>query len=88
MKYFGEDNKKLKFEDFFQTWSTFLTSFNEIKSDNQKRTQALSKRKTFDALNTSINIRSSTIRIRNSDIFRRDALCVVTSKPKDIGNFQ
>ena len=43
IKYFGENEHRIKFEDFFQLWSTFLTTFNEVKQEIvQRRRRSLS----------------------------------------------
>jgi hypothetical protein len=39
IKYFGEDENKIKFEDFFTMWHLFLQSYSEIKTELKMRKQ-------------------------------------------------
>ena len=64
LKYFGED-AKIKCEDFFMTWSTFLNTFNEIKFElkikKNRLAESRKKQKDFEALSQSIKLRPRSI---------------------------
>jgi hypothetical protein len=34
LNYFGEDEKRISFEEFFSFWNKFLNTFNEIQKKN------------------------------------------------------
>lgn len=46
LKYFAEDPKTTKFEEFFTMWNTFIQSFGDVKSElKQKKQQKIEERK-------------------------------------------
>lgn len=64
LRYFGEDQSRIKFEDFFSMWSTFLISFNETKFDlkvRKRRSEEEFQRKQKEELNVKIRPKSIQI---------------------------
>lgn len=46
LKYFAEDPKTTKFEEFFTMWNTFIQSFSDIKTEiKQKKQREIEDRK-------------------------------------------
>ena len=75
MKYFGEDEKRIKFEDFFAAWSTFLQSFGDIRLDLQSRKAQLEEktRKQKEAEEfKNVRLRSRSSSIKCSDASTRE----------------
>lgn len=79
LKYFGEDEKRTKFEEFFATWSTFLQSFGDIRLDLQSRKAQLKEktRKQKEAeefKNVRLRSRSSSIKCSDVSIKERSKI--------------
>jgi hypothetical protein len=68
LKYFGEDQEKTKFEDFFTIWSTFLIAFNEtrfeLKVKKDRLAESLKRQKDLESLNSALKLRPKSIQLQ------------------------
>ena len=87
MRYFGEDQRRTKFEDFFSIWSTFAHSISDTRTDLKKRSEEeLQKRIREEELQKKIREEELQKKIRDEEHQKklREDLNFLKARPKSM----